>query len=99
MNCRKCEIEQKEEKERKRREREERRKARYFAQMKLKETVELKKKIVKEEKKLLKAQRKLEAIRLIEELFKRIDVGFIYFRLKICCMLCFAVEKGKRRSS
>ncbi|GLV31793.1 Xe7 [Carabus blaptoides fortunei] len=68
------EIEQKEAKERRQRDREERRKARHFAQLKLKETEELKKKIAKEERKLLKAQRKLEAIRLIGELFSRIKI-------------------------
>lgn len=45
-----------------------------LAKLKLKGTNELNDKIAREEKKLLKAQRKLEAIRLIEELFKKIKV-------------------------
>lgn len=40
----------------------------------MKESDDINEKIAKEEKKLLKVQRKLEAIRLIEELFRRIKV-------------------------
>ncbi|GJQ82030.1 hypothetical protein Trydic_g6906 [Trypoxylus dichotomus] len=66
------ELDQKKEKERRRREREENRKSRILAQLKIKDADEINDKIAKEEKKLLKAQRKLEAIRLIEELFRRV---------------------------
>ena len=67
-------VDLKNEKERRRREREERRKAKILAQLKMSETDEINDKIAKEEKKLLRAQRKLEAIRLVEELFRRIKV-------------------------
>ncbi|KAK9744586.1 hypothetical protein QE152_g7625 [Popillia japonica] len=66
------ELDQKQEKEKRRREREEHRKAKILAQLKIKDADEINDKIAKEEKKLLNAQRKLEAIRLIEELFRRV---------------------------
>lgn len=68
------EIDQKNAKERRRREREEKRKAKILAKLKVKGADEINEKIAKEEKKLLKVQRKLEAIRLVEELFRRIKV-------------------------
>ncbi|KAI4460020.1 b-lymphocyte antigen-related [Holotrichia oblita] len=68
------ELDQKKEKEKRRREREEHRKAKILAQLKIKDADEINDKIAKEEKKLLNAQRKLEAIRLIEELFRRVKV-------------------------
>lgn len=69
----------KNEKERRRRLREEKRKAKVLEKLKISGADEINEKIAKEEKKLLKAQRKLEAIRLVEALFKRIEVsGFIY---------------------
>ncbi|XP_022920362.1 A-kinase anchor protein 17A isoform X2 [Onthophagus taurus] len=71
---RKKERSLKEEKEKRRRQREEKRKAKILEQLKNSEADEINAKIAKEEKKLLKAQRKLEAIRLVEELFRRIKV-------------------------
>lgn len=62
----------KKQKEQRRKLREERRKARALEKLKLGGTEELNAKIAKEEKKLLKVQRKLESIRLLEELFRRI---------------------------
>lgn len=56
------------------RKREERRKTKQLAKLKIKETDDLNDKIAKEEKKLRKVQIKLEAIRLLEELFSRIKV-------------------------
>lgn len=67
----------KKEKEKRRREREEKRKASVLAKLKMKESDDINEKIAKEEKKLLKVQRKLEAIRLIEELFRRIKVEML----------------------
>ncbi|KAG5886374.1 hypothetical protein JTB14_034907 [Gonioctena quinquepunctata] len=52
--------------------REEKRKAKILEKLEITGTDEINEKIVKEEKKLLKVQRKLEAIRLVEELFRRI---------------------------
>lgn len=54
--------------------REERRKAKILEKLEITGTDEINEKIVREEKKLLKVQRKLESIRLVEELFKRIEV-------------------------
>lgn len=56
------------------REREERRKKKQLAKLMEREDVDLNGKVVEEQRKLLKAQKKLQAIRLIEELFKRIEV-------------------------
>lgn len=53
--------------------REEKRKAKILQELEI-GTDEINSKITKEEKKLLKVQRKLEAIRLVEELFKRAKV-------------------------
>lgn len=61
-------------KERRRLEREARRKAKNFAQLNLKETDELKKKIAKEEKKLKKVETELQSIRVLTDLFERIKV-------------------------
>lgn len=55
--------------------REEKRKAKVLQKLKVGTADEIHSKIAKEEKKLLKVQRKLEAIRLVEELFKRIKVA------------------------
>ncbi|XP_063912823.1 A-kinase anchor protein 17A isoform X2 [Zophobas morio] len=66
------EIDLKTEKEKRRREREAKRKAKLLEKLKSSGCDDINDKIAKEEKKLLKAQRKLEAIRLVEELFKRI---------------------------
>lgn len=74
MNCRQREQALEDEKEKRKLEREERRKARNFARLNLQETDELKMKIEKEEKKLKKVERKLQAIRLVTELYKRIRV-------------------------
>ncbi|XP_060526906.1 A-kinase anchor protein 17A [Cylas formicarius] len=62
----------KNQKEIRRRLREERRKAKILKKLEVVGSDEINEKIAREEKKLLKAQRKLEAIRLVEELFKRI---------------------------
>ncbi|XP_017783391.1 PREDICTED: A-kinase anchor protein 17A-like isoform X2 [Nicrophorus vespilloides] len=67
-------IDMKNEKEKRRREREEKRKAKILAELKTKGSVDINDKIAKEEKKLLKVQRRLESIRLVEELFKRIKI-------------------------
>ena len=67
-------MDEKAAKERRRHEREEKRKARILAKLKSNSRDKINEKIAKEEKKLLKAQRKLEAIRLVEELFRRIKV-------------------------
>ncbi|XP_047505889.1 A-kinase anchor protein 17A isoform X1 [Pieris napi] len=56
------------------REREERRKKKQLAKLMEREDVDLNKKVSEEQKKLLKVQKKLQAIRLIEELFKRIEL-------------------------
>lgn len=72
--CRKKQVDIKNQKETRRRLREAKRKAKVLEKLKIKGADEINEKIAKEEKKLLKAQRKLEAIRLVEELFKRIKV-------------------------
>ncbi|CAK1542356.1 unnamed protein product [Leptosia nina] len=56
------------------REREERRKKKQLAKLMEREDVDFNKKVSDEKKKLLKVQKKLQAIRLIEELFKRIEL-------------------------
>jgi arginine/serine-rich splicing factor 17 len=71
-NERQKEISLKTEKEQRRREREAKRKAKLLEKLKINSCDEINDKIAKEEKKLMKAQRKLEAIRLVEELFRRI---------------------------
>ncbi|XP_045461477.1 A-kinase anchor protein 17A-like isoform X1 [Harmonia axyridis] len=68
----KRELTAKQQKEQRRRLREEKRKAAILEKLKIKSADEINAKIAKEEKKLLKAQRKLESIRLLEELFRRI---------------------------
>ncbi|XP_065170960.1 A-kinase anchor protein 17A isoform X2 [Atheta coriaria] len=60
-------------KEQRRRQREEKRKAKILAQLKDQEKNDFNQKIAKEEKKLLIVQRRLEAIRLVEDLFKRVE--------------------------
>ncbi|KYB25041.1 hypothetical protein TcasGA2_TC031075 [Tribolium castaneum] len=72
LDERQKEVTLKSEKEQRRREREEKRKARLLEKLKINSCDEINDKIAKEEKKLLKAQRKLESIRLVEELFRRI---------------------------
>ncbi|XP_038221986.1 A-kinase anchor protein 17A isoform X2 [Zerene cesonia] len=68
-------IEQKErEKLEKMREREERRKKKQLAKLMERKDVDVNKKVSEEQKKLLKIQKKLQAIRLIEELFQRIEL-------------------------
>lgn len=56
------------------REREERRKKKQLAKLMQREDVDLNGKVAEERRKLLEAQKKLQAMRLIEELFKRIEV-------------------------
>ncbi|XP_046966866.1 A-kinase anchor protein 17A-like isoform X2 [Vanessa cardui] len=56
------------------REREERRKKKQLAKLMAKDNVDLNKKVAEEQKKLLKTQKRLQAIRLIDELFKRIEL-------------------------
>ncbi|CAH0725086.1 unnamed protein product, partial [Brenthis ino] len=56
------------------REREERRKKKQLAKLMEREDVDLNKKVAEEQRKLLKSQKKLQAIRLIDELFKRIEL-------------------------
>ncbi|CAH0587896.1 unnamed protein product [Chrysodeixis includens] len=56
------------------REREERRKKKQLAKLMQKDNLDLNSKVVEEQKKLMKEQKKLQAIRLIEELFKRIEL-------------------------
>lgn len=58
-------------------EREERRKKKQLAKLMERDNVDLNGKVAEEKKKLLKQQKKLQAIRLIEELFKRIEVSII----------------------
>ncbi|CAG4934613.1 unnamed protein product [Colias eurytheme] len=68
-------IEQKErDKLEKMREREERRKKKQLAKLMERKDVDVNKKVSEEQKKLLKIQKKLQAIRLIEELFQRIEL-------------------------
>ncbi|ENN75341.1 hypothetical protein D910_07819 [Dendroctonus ponderosae] len=62
-------------KEIRRRMREEKRKTKILQKLEITGSDEINEKIAKEEKKLVKVQRKLEAIRMVEELFKRIKVG------------------------
>lgn len=85
-------MDQKQEKEKRRREREEHRKAKILAQLKIKDADEINDKIAKEEKKLLNAQRKLEAIRLIEELFRRVKVMNVVTLVGILLMRVFIPE-------
>ncbi|KAK9879037.1 hypothetical protein WA026_003846 [Henosepilachna vigintioctopunctata] len=66
------ELNMKKQKEQRRKLREEKRKAMILEKLKIKGADEINVKIAKEEKKLIKVQRRLESIRLIEELFKRI---------------------------
>lgn len=61
-------------KELRRKLREEKRKAKILQKLEVGSADEINIKIAKEEKKLLKVQRKLEAIRLVEDLYKRIKV-------------------------
>lgn len=63
------------------REREERRKKKQLAKLMEREDVDLHGKVAEEQKKLMKAQKKLQAIRLIEELFRRIEVSSQMFHL------------------
>ena len=56
------------------REREERRKKKQLAKLMQSDNLDLNSKVAEEQKKLMKAQKKLQAIRLIEELFNRIEV-------------------------
>ncbi|KPJ11502.1 A-kinase anchor protein 17A [Papilio machaon] len=56
------------------REREERRKKKRLAKLIERDKVDVNKKVAEEQKKLLHAQKRLQAIRLIEELFKRIEL-------------------------
>lgn len=72
-------------------EREQRRKAKQLAKLKQREATEINSKIAEEQKKLLRTQRKLQAIRLIEELFRRIQVKKIvtYLNLKTSFHLWF----------
>lgn len=72
------------EKEQRRKIREEKRKVQVLEKLKITGSDEINEKIEREEKKLLCVQRKLEAIRLIEELFKRIKVKSISFKNIIC---------------
>ncbi|XP_013174081.1 PREDICTED: A-kinase anchor protein 17A isoform X1 [Papilio xuthus] len=62
------------EKMEKMREREERRKKKRLAKLIERDKVDVNKKVAEEQKKLLQAQKRLQAIRLIEELFKRIEL-------------------------
>lgn len=55
--------------------REEKRKAKIMKKLEITGSDEINAKIASEKKKLVKVQRKLEAIRLVEELFKRVKVG------------------------
>ncbi|CAH1956085.1 unnamed protein product [Acanthoscelides obtectus] len=66
------EVDVKTEKEMRRKLREEKRKAKILQKLEITGADEINEKIANEEKKLLKVQRKLEAIRLVEELFRRI---------------------------
>ena len=56
------------------REREERRKKKQLAKLMEREDVDLNRKVAEEQRKLLKSQKKLQAVRLIDELFKRLEV-------------------------
>ncbi|XP_063627236.1 A-kinase anchor protein 17A isoform X3 [Cydia splendana] len=56
------------------REREERRKKKQLAKLMQRDDVDLNGKVAEERKKLLEAQKKLQAMRLIEDLFKRIEL-------------------------
>ncbi|XP_034833211.2 A-kinase anchor protein 17A isoform X5 [Maniola hyperantus] len=56
------------------REREEKRKKKQLAKLMERDDVDLNKKVAEEQRKLLKTQKKLQAIRLIEELFRRIEL-------------------------
>lgn len=56
------------------REREERRKKKRLAKLMVQDKVDINKKVAEERQKLFYEQKKLQAIRLIEELFKRIEV-------------------------
>lgn len=68
------EFDIKEQKKLRRKLREEKRKAKILEKLEISGSDEINEKIAKEEKKLLRVQRKLEAIRLVEELFRRIQV-------------------------
>lgn len=74
INYRKKEANLKTQKEIRRRVREEKRKAKILKKLEITGSDEINEKIAREEKKLIKVQRKLEAIRLVEELFRRIKV-------------------------
>lgn len=56
------------------REREEKRKKKQLAKLMERDDVDLNKTVAEERRKLLKTQKRLQAIRLIEELFRRIEV-------------------------
>ncbi|KAJ8714391.1 hypothetical protein PYW07_002616 [Mythimna separata] len=56
------------------REREERRKKKQLAKLMKSDNLDLNSKVAEEQRKLMKAQKKMQAIRLIEELFKRIEL-------------------------
>lgn len=56
------------------REREERRKKKQLAKLMERDNMDLNSKVNEEQRKLLKVQKKLQALRLIEELFRRIEV-------------------------
>lgn len=71
-------LKEKEEKLARRKRREEKRKMKQLEKIKLKEAEDMNRKIASEERLLLMAQRRLESIRLLSELFKRVEVGYIY---------------------
>lgn len=61
-----------------RKKREEKRKRKALTMFRKQEEDKVSMKIAREEQKLIKAQRQLESIRLLDELFDRIKVSFIY---------------------
>jgi len=68
----------------KQREREEKRKEKHLKKIQERGQVEISQKIRVEERKLMIAQRKLESIRILEQVFERIQVSpifYLYYRL------------------
>lgn len=90
ITCREKETDAKTSKEDRKKLREERRKARLLDKLKEKSSDAMDEKIAKEERKILKAKRRLEAIRLIEALFRRISKVRQVVLLYLQCTVCFA---------
>lgn len=72
--------------------REEKRKAKIMKKLEITGSDEINAKIANEKKKLVKVQRKLEAIRLVEELFKRVKVWLNFTKQLLTTLFTFVSQ-------